>query len=602
MLIPISSPRWRMPNLARRRTLAIAVTLSVFFVYFTLYSLPKEISRNLQTSSNSQPSTSIWASRQEHFPVESFRQLPSGRPLSLPKIQHEFPPESPDARKDRQERQAAVRASFAHTWTGYRANAWLKDELTPLTGGSHDSFGHWAATLVDSLDSLWILGFRKEFDEAVSAISNIDFATSTADRLSLFEVTIRYLGGMLSAYDLSGNQILLQKALQLGQMLYTAFDTPNRMPVSYWEWKNARDDGPQEPSTNAASADIGSLTLEFTRLSQISGDPKYFDAVQRISDFFQKAQNLTAIPGLWPIFVNGRDEDFSTGNSFCLGAMADSLYEYLPKMHILLGGILSDYGIMYESFVEAAKRYMFFRPMNPENRNLLIPGSAHTMLDGVSLDGSAQHLACFVGGMIGIGAKTFNREKDIEVAEQLTDGCVWAYESTASGIMPEIFNAVSCPASDDCTWSAQKWHDEVLMRYGFPLNTTAEFIIERDHLPPGFTEFVEGKYILRPEAIESVFIMYRITGDTKWQDKAWKMFTAIENATRTNIAHAALQNVALEKPVQVDSMESFWTAETLKYFYLIFSEPDLISLDDYVFNTEAHPFLRPKVKKGWFWR
>ena len=592
----------RLPNLARRRTLAIIITFSIFFIYYTLFSLPRDILGNSLGSKGFHPGNSFWTSRKEHFPVSSFRKIPSGRPLSLPKVQHDFPPESPDARKTREARLAAVRESFAHAWTGYRTHAWLKDELTPLSGGSHDSFGHWAATLVDSLDSLWILGFRKEFDEAVAAVSTIDFETSTADILSVFETTIRYLGGMLSAYDLSGNQMLLQKSLQLGGMLYTAFDTPNRMPVSYWDWKNARDDGPQETSTHAVSADIGSLTLEFTRLSQISGDSRYFDAVQRISDLFAKHQNMTAIPGLWPVWVNGKDEDFSTGNSFSLGALADSLYEYLPKMYILLGGLFSDYSDMYLMFVEAAKKHMFFAPMNPENRKLLIPGNALSMPDEVVLDNSGQHLACFVGGMIGIGAKTFDRPQDLETAKQLTDGCVWAYESTASGIMPEIFSAVPCPASGDCEWNVQRWHDSVLMRAGFPVNTTAESIIDRDGLPPGFVQITEGKYILRPEAIESVFIMYRITGDRSWQDKAWKMFTAIENATRTDIAHAAIENVAVEKPIKVDSMESFWTAETLKYFYLIFSEPDDISLDDYVFNTEAHPFLRPKAKKGWFWR
>ena len=42
-------------------------------------------------------------------------------------------------------------------------------------------------------------------------------------------------------------------------------------------------------------------------------------------------------------------------------------------------------------------------------------------------------------------------------------------------------------------------------------------------------------------------------------------------------------------------MESFWLAETLKYFYLLYSEPSLISLDDWVLNTEAHPFRRPTI-------
>lgn len=87
---------------------------------------------------------------------------------------------------------------------------------------------------------------------------------------------------------------------------------------------------------------------------------------------------------------------------------------------------------------------------------------------------------------------------------------------------------------------------------------------------------------IRPEAIESVFILYRITGDVSFQDKAWKMFQSIDKYTKTEIANAALDDVTVMEPPKSDRMESFWTAETLKYFFLIFSSPDVISLDDYV--------------------
>jgi len=60
------------------------------------------------------------------------------------------------------------------------------------------------------------------------------------------------------------------------------------------------------------------------------------------------------------------------------------------------------------------------------------------------------------------------------------------------------------------------------------------------------------------------------------------MFQAIEKHTRTAIAHAALDDVTVANPNKQDSMESFWMAETLKYFYLLFSTPDVISLDEYV--------------------
>ena len=98
----------------------------------------------------------------------------------------------------------------------------------------------------------------------------------------------------------------------------------------------------------------------------------------------------------------------------------------------------------------------------------------------------------------------------------------------------------------------------------------------------------------RPEAIESVWYMYRITGDTEWQEKGWRMFEAVVRATQTAAGHSAIRDVtATGTPVLEDNMESFWIAETLKYFYLLFAEPDVISLDEWVLNTEAHPFRRP---------
>lgn len=93
----------------------------------------------------------------------------------------------------------------------------------------------------------------------------------------------------------------------------------------------------------------------------------------------------------------------------------------------------------------------------------------------------------------------------------------------------------------------------------------------------------------RPEAIESVFVLYRITGDTAYQDIAWQMFQSIDNATKTKIGNSAIDDVTKHPITLANEMESFWLAETLKYFYLMFSEPDLISLDDYVLYATSLP-------------
>ena len=76
--------------------------------------------------------------------------------------------------------------------------------------------------------------------------------------------------------------------------------------------------------------------------------------------------------------------------------------------------------------------------------------------------------------------------------------------------------------------------------------------------------------------------MYRVTGDDYWREKGWAMFSAIQNYTRTEFGNSAIADVTSEAPYGLDEMESFWLAETLKYFYLLYSDPSLISLDDYV--------------------
>jgi mannosyl-oligosaccharide alpha-1,2-mannosidase len=176
------------------------------------------------------------------------------------------------------------------------------------------------------------MGLNDEFQDALKAIESIDFSKCSLTELNVFETTIRYLGGFLSAYDLSGNKAFLRKAKEIGDMLYAAFDTPNRMPITRWRFKEAEAGISQESSSWVLLAEIGSLTLEFTRLSQITGDPKYYDAVHRVMVILDEQQMQTKLPGMWPISVDAKNKNFTEDVGFSIGAMADSTYEYLPKV------------------------------------------------------------------------------------------------------------------------------------------------------------------------------------------------------------------------------------------------------------------------------
>lgn len=249
-----------------------------------------------------------WQPVPEHFPLpaQSIIPLPTGKPKRIPKVQHDFGPEAEDAKAERMRRLGRVKTELQRTWAGYRSHAWMHDELRPVSGQFRDPFCGWAATLVDTLDLLWIAGMKDDFDEAAKAVANIDFTTSIRRDIPVFETTIRYLGGLLAAYDVSGGDdgkypVLLQKARELADILMGIFDTPNRMPVLYYRW--VYDFASQPHRAGPANiAEMATLSLEFTRLAQLTHNDKYYDAIDRITNAlieFQDA-NLAVIPGLFP--------------------------------------------------------------------------------------------------------------------------------------------------------------------------------------------------------------------------------------------------------------------------------------------------------------
>ena len=469
-------------------------------------------------------------------------------------------------------RQKAVKDTFTRCWKSYKERAWAQDELSPISGAPKTStFGGWGATLVDSLDTLWIMEMKDEYAEAVDAAITIDFGPTGDGEINVFEIIIRYLGGFIGAYDVSGcnDARLLSKAIEVADLAYAAFDTPNRMLVSRWSPRKAADGEEQMPAESMLIAEAASASVEFTRLSQITGDMRYFDAISRVTKVLDEQQGLTRLPGMWPISVDMRTANLTLDGFFGLGAMADSAYEYLPKMHQLLNGMGSEaaqYRKMYEYAMTTAIAHTFYRPMVEDKADILI---ASANVDGKRSD-KGQHLVCFAGGMLALGGRLFGNGSHIDIGRKLSDGCAWTYKHAPNGIMPEVFSMVACPTWAECDYTQTS-----------------------EPGPAPFSNIDDGRYILRPEAIESIFYMYRITGERKYQDIAWDMFQAIEANTRTELANAALSDVMKTPTEKYDSMESFWLAETLKYFYLIFSEPETISLDDFVFNTEAHPFRIP---------
>ncbi len=182
-----------------------------------------------------------WTQLPDHFPIPSdmLIQIPTGTPKKIPTVQFDFKKETAEEKTARLKKRDAIKKAFSFSWSGYRKRAWMQDELSPMSGKYRNPFNNWGATLIDSLDTLWMMDLKEEFEEAVEAVKNIDFTTSPRNDIPLFETVIRYLGGLLGAYDISGmkHRILLDKAVELADVLMGAFDTPNRMPMTYYLWK-----------------------------------------------------------------------------------------------------------------------------------------------------------------------------------------------------------------------------------------------------------------------------------------------------------------------------------------------------------------------------
>ncbi|KAG6012779.1 hypothetical protein E4U43_007655, partial [Claviceps pusilla] len=465
--------------------------------------------------------------------VSPLPSLPEKRPLRP--VQHAFAAESSSQVILRQARRRQVRDVFVADWQNYRTYAWGRDALNPLSATAKDQFSGWAATLVDSLDTLWIMGLREEFNEAVAAVGAIDFGVATHSSVNIFETNIRYLGGLLAAYDLSSSPVLLAKAVELGDLIYAGFNTPKQMPVDFIDLDDARLGTGLKVESSVVAASPGTLSLEMTRLSQVTGDPKYYDAAARVMRVFHEQQGKTKIPGLWPVQVSMRNLDVSSRREFSLGGGADSLYEYLPKMHALLGGQEPMYETMTKAFMKAATTHLIFRPMVPGEEDILIAGNVDVGYDGEKpLDPESSHLACFIGGTMALGGRLLGQPDDVEIGAKLAQGCAYAYASFPSGVMPETYNMVACEPrlASECAWNETKWVKERKKRYEW-----------KPHLPKGFTTAKDPRYLLRPEAIESIFYLYRITGKQEYQETAWNMFQAVEKASRAKFGHAAVRDV-----------------------------------------------------------
>ncbi len=401
-------------------------------------------------------------------------------------------------------RQKMVRNAFIHAWEGYKKHAWGHDELRPVSKTAEDPFNGWGASIVDALDTLLVMGLPIEYDLARQHVRDIDFrlvggsrsAYGSADgRIPVFETAIRYLGGFLSAYDLSGDVLMRDRAEELAQLILPAFDTLTGVPNGRIRMLET----PEFPNTRPQSqggvilAEAGSLLLEFTRLWQVTGNRTYFDRVQRTTDWLD--YNMTQAGRMESLFPTTLYPERSLAyGTISFGGMADSYYEYLikgaPVARRALEAVRSHVLGCHRGSQEVAHfahRHGPRRQSDDHRRDLRL------------------QVHCQVGALdvlqwrhAGLGSRVLtDRADDLDLAKGVTGTCWWAYNSSTTGIGPE--NLVFYTNDDDDRFELVNLPDGTSRR-GKPRGQ-----------PIIGVRSAMTSYLNRPETIESVLYMWRIT-------------------------------------------------------------------------------------------
>ncbi len=313
---------------------------------------------------------------------------------------------------------ADVKAEMLWSWRHYRERAWGRDQIRPISGGEESFFKghHLGLTLIEALDTLWVMGLDAEFDEGVAWVKASAGYDVDAE-VSVFETSIRMVGGLLSAHHACGEPALLAKAKDLADRLLPAFDTPTGLP---YRFINLRTGARRGPETNPA--EVGTYIPEWGTLSRLTGDPRYRNAAKRaLVAMFDRRSKL----GLLADKIDARTGQWLSRRA-TVGPPSDSYYEYLWDGWQLLGD--ADCKRMYEVCTAAILRHQ--RDI-VDGRLWLADVDFET---GERLSREQDELASFYSGLLAQGG-------DAAEGRAVTEA--WAWLQSRYGILPEGFDTAT---------------------------------------------------------------------------------------------------------------------------------------------------------------
>ena len=393
--------------------------------------------------------------------------------------------QEPFSKKMKKEMAQKVVDACRHAWQGYKQYAWGFDDLRPLTKDGRNWYKHsLLMSPVDAWDTFIMLGMKKEADEAKELIfSKLNFDVD--NDVQVFEITIRLLAALQTAYEMDGDKRFLALAEDLAKRLMPAFNTPTGLPYRYVHLQTGKTrDGLNNP------AEIGTLMMEFGKLSKITGNNTYYNAAKKAIMYVYEKRSPIGLVGE-VIYVN--TVKWTSTRSHISG-MIDSYYEYLYKSWLLFGD--EDFKKAWELHEAAIKKYLVRKQANGWFM-------AHVdMNTGQELSTTYGALDAFYAGLTAYAG-------DIPTAREMQKANYYMW--TKFNIEPEVFDFKK---------------DSVLY----------------------------ASYVLRPENIESCFYLYRLTNDNTYLHMGKRMVDDIIKHCKTEAGFASLKSVlTMEKSNGMES-------------------------------------------------
>ncbi|KAF2645607.1 mannosyl-oligosaccharide 1,2-alpha-mannosidase [Massarina eburnea CBS 473.64] len=503
-----------------------------------------------------------------------------------------------------EDRRQQVKGAFISSWDAYSKYAWGYDQFHPISKkGSLMSPKGLGWIIVDSLDTMMIMNLTSQLADARLWLHRkLDYEQD--QDVNTFETTIRMLGGLLSAHYLSRllpgvssrrDSVYLSKAVDLADRLLGAYDSPSGIPYASIHLANRRGLVSHADGGASSTAEATTLQLEMKYLSNVTGNDIYWRKAEKVMEV---VDNIGAPDGLVPIFIAPHSGSFTT-REIRLGSRGDSYYEYLIKQYLQTSEPI--YLDMWEEALAGIQKHLI---IPTKHAKLTIVAELPNGIGGI-LSPKMDHLVCFLPGSVALGATnglteaearrlpSWNAKKaqQMKLARELTKTCWGMYKVTQTGLAPEI---VWFRATDT---SLQSRSDKPA---SLSRSSNSEALWKKDYnIKP-----LDAHNLQRPETVESLFLMWRITKDPIYREWGWEIFKAFMEYSTVELGEgfSSLNNVNAIPPPRRDNMESFWLAETLKYLYLLFSPDDVLPLTEVVFNTEAHVFPRMgmgKFRTGW---